>query len=136
MKRAEIFVTVFVLALLAGIFLFGCVSQGGETASTPTPQPTEYAQATATPKPVSEQAAEECISACLNAKQENRAGWENGPCLVNPLSGSLNDWVCDVAHSPREAVDNLPENQCSAYREGLAHRFVEVDTECTLITTV
>lgn len=53
-----------------------------------------------------------------------------GPCLSNELA---HDWVCDVAHSPRQDIDNLPENQCSAYREGRAHHFVEVDENCELI---
>ena len=40
----------------------------------------------------------------------------NGPCLgfVAP------DWVADVAHDPRQAVDDDPANQCAAYRSGEA----------------
>jgi hypothetical protein len=55
-----------------------------------------------------------------------------GPCLSNEI---IPDWVADVAHSPRQAVDNEPANQCSAYREGRAHHFVELDTEGNLIRT-
>jgi len=51
--------------------------------------------------------------------------FSSGPCLSNNLA---NDWVADVAHNPRTEVDDLPENQCSAYREGTAHHFVELDT--------
>jgi hypothetical protein len=49
----------------------------------------------------------------------------NGPCLgtVSP------DWVADVAHDPRQAVDDDPANQCAAYRSGEAHHFVELDPE-------
>jgi len=54
----------------------------------------------------------------------------NGPCLSN---GIIPDWVVDVAHSPREAIDNQPENQCSAYLEGKAHHFVELDLMGNLI---
>lgn len=46
----------------------------------------------------------------------------NGPCL-----GKIkNDWVLDIAHLPRETVDNLPENQCQDFLLGSAHHFVEM----------
>lgn len=53
-----------------------------------------------------------------------------GPCLSNNL---IPDWVADVVHNPRTEIDNLPENQCSAYREGTAHHFVELDPSGNLI---
>ena len=46
-----------------------------------------------------------------------------GPCLGVVVAG----WVADVAHDPREAVDDRPENQCEAYRSGEADHFVELD---------
>lgn len=54
----------------------------------------------------------------------------NGPCLSNEI---IPDWVVDVAHNPREAIDNQPGNQCSAFREGKAHHFVELDPMGNLI---
>lgn len=65
-------------------------------------------------------------------KQYKELGWDfsKGPCLSNAL---LPDWVLDIAHNPREPIDNLPENQCSAYREGSAHHFVELDPKGNLI---
>lgn len=53
-----------------------------------------------------------------------------GPCLSNEI---IPDWVADVAHWPRQTVDNKPENQCPAYREGRAHHFVELDPEGNFI---
>jgi hypothetical protein len=53
-----------------------------------------------------------------------------GPCLSNDL---MPDWVTDVVHSPREPVDDLPQNQCQAYFEGRAKHFVELDTSGNLI---
>ena len=73
---------------------------------------------------------QECIQACQEALQEGR-DLSAGPCLLNPMSNK--DWVCDVAHDPRQPLDNIPDNQCSAYRQRLASHFIEVDTECNFI---
>ena len=54
----------------------------------------------------------------------------NGPCLTNEL---VPDWVVDVAHSPRQSVDSKAENQCSAFMEGKAKHFIELDIEGNLI---
>ena len=48
----------------------------------------------------------------------------SGPCLSEDL---IPGWVVDIAHSPREPQDDLPENQCRSYREGRAQHFVELD---------
>lgn len=58
------------------------------------------------------------------------ADLSSGPCLSNSV---ITDWVADIAHNPRTAVDDKPENQCSAYRDGTAHHFVELDPEGNLI---
>lgn len=53
----------------------------------------------------------------------------SGPCL-----GVIKqNWVADVAHDPREAVDDEPENQCRAFREGEADHFVELDPDGNFI---
>lgn len=54
----------------------------------------------------------------------------NGPCLSNAL---MPGWVLDIAHNPRSAVDDLPQNQCSAYLEGSARHFVELDLDGNVI---
>ena len=51
----------------------------------------------------------------------------SGPCLANPLDDPYGNWVVDIVHSPRQAVDDEAENQCSAYRNGDADHFVELD---------
>ena len=53
----------------------------------------------------------------------------SGPCLGRVAP----DWIADVAHNPRQDVDNLPENQCADFGEGKVHHFVEVDENCNLI---
>jgi hypothetical protein len=72
-----------------------------------------------------------CIQACQNALNEGR-NLNDGPCLLNPIPENT-DWVCDVAHDPRQSVDDTSDNQCSAFRQGMAHHFVEVDPNCNFI---
>ena len=55
-----------------------------------------------------------------------------GPCIAEELP-DLPDWVVDVAHDPREEVDDEPENQCQRYRQGDAAHFVELTPEGELI---
>jgi len=75
-----------------------------------------------------------CVALCEKALDENLS-LSNGPCLSNSLPDAP-DWVCDIAHMPREPLDNLPENQCNAFREGKAHHFVELDETCNLIRAI
>lgn len=56
--------------------------------------------------------------------------FSRGPCLSNNL---MPDWVADIAHNPRQPIDDLPENQCPAFREKRAHHFVELDPNGNLI---
>jgi hypothetical protein len=55
-----------------------------------------------------------------------------GPCISESLPG-LPDWVVDIAHDPRQSIDDAPENQCQRYRDGEAEHFVELDKDGTLI---
>jgi len=78
-----------------------------------------------------------CIAMCqeqLNAG----ADLSKGPCLVNNIGENPKGeiWVCDVAHSPRQDVDNQPENQCEDYGSGVAKHFVEVDEQCNVIEAI
>lgn len=72
-----------------------------------------------------------CMEECKKALREGK-DLSNGPCLLNPIN-KVPNWVCDVAHSPREPIDNLEENQCSSYIEGKANHFIEVDPNCNFI---
>ena len=52
-----------------------------------------------------------------------------GPCL-----GQIwEDWVLDIAHKPRQAVDDESQNQCLEYTLGKVHHFVELDLEGNFI---
>jgi hypothetical protein len=54
----------------------------------------------------------------------------SGPCLSEDIEI---DWVLDIAHSPREPVDDLTENQCQNYRQGKAKHFIELTPNGKLI---
>lgn len=59
-----------------------------------------------------------------------------GPCLsTGSAAWEVEGWVCDVAHSPRQAVDNLEENQCPEFGVSAEH-FVEFGPECGFILSV
>jgi len=99
-----------ILSMFVILFLSGCVYLGGSEA---------------------DRLKQYCIIACQEALNQGR-DLSDGPCLLNPMPDNR-DWVCDVAHSPRQAVDDIPENQCSAFRNREASHFIEVDTECNFI---
>jgi len=55
----------------------------------------------------------------------------DGPCLDN--NKTFKGWVIDIAHDPREPVDDQAENQCSEYRRGSAQNFVELSLSGDII---
>ncbi|MEK7096340.1 MAG: hypothetical protein AAB881_00070 [Patescibacteria group bacterium] len=58
-------------------------------------------------------------------EKESGADVSSGPCI-----GKLNDdWVVDIVHNPREAIDNRPENQCLDYINGDVKHFIELDLD-------
>ncbi len=74
-------------------------------------------------------AVKNCVELCQKAKEKG-LDLSSGPCLSNNVAPG---WVCDVAHWPRLPVDNDPQNQCVAFRKGIATHFVEVDENCNVI---
>src|SRR3990167_85748 len=59
-----------------------------------------------------------------------------GPCLSNgvfPGATPTDQWVVDIAHSPRVEEDNFEINQCSAYVRGEAKHYIELDERGGLI---
>ncbi|MDQ2940090.1 MAG: hypothetical protein M3R23_06130, partial [Actinomycetota bacterium] len=71
--------------------------------------------------------------AYAKAKQAG-TDFSGGPCIAEHLP-ALPDWVADVAHDPRQSVDDDPANQCSRAREGDADHFVELNPAGNLIRT-
>lgn len=64
-------------------------------------------------------------------KKTEGTDFSKGPCLGK----AADDWVVDIAHNPRQAVDDKAGNQCADYVEGRAHHFVELDPDGKLIKT-
>ena len=77
-----------------------------------------------------------CQQSCIHTLEAgDNASLEIGPCLLDPIPVQP-DWVCDIAHSPRQPADNLPENQCSFYRSSQSVHFIELSPECRLLRAV
>src|SRR3954447_20943745 len=79
----------------------------------------------------SERAADEAQNAFRQA-QSSGVDLSTGPCISESLP-SLPDWVADVAHDPRQPIDDEAANQCQRLRSGEAHHFVELDIDGQLI---
>ena len=71
-----------------------------------------------------------CQEFCQEKVSLGDTDFSRGPCLSNAIAP---DWVCDMAHSPRQAIDDDPANQCESFRRGETHHFVEVDGNCNII---
>jgi len=78
---------------------------------------------------------DQAVAEAMQAYHEAKASGgdlERGPCIAEQLP-NLPDWVADIAHEPRQPVDDDPANQCARYRTGEAHHFVELDPQGELI---
>lgn len=125
--RKIVFLVWLSFVLLSAVFFVGCKSKSGNSSDTIN-FPDEWKKTEGNP-------AEGCWVLCKTAKAEGR-DLSNGPCLEKETIKNVPPeeyWVCDVAHSPRTDVDNNPENQCSAFREGKAKHFIELDENCKII---
>lgn len=63
-------------------------------------------------------------------KATQKMDFSSGPCLSNEI---INDWVVDIAHNPRQTIDEKPENQCATYRNKQVRHFVELDPDGNVI---
>ena len=113
--------------LIAGIILIaGCIQPGQQQVTQNSNNvPTNQIDQAETPGQI-------CIDKC-NQLLASGINLTSGPCLLNPIENTT--WVCDVAHNPRAAVDDNPQNQCSSYLEKANH-FVEVTPGCEFIRAV
>ena len=102
------------IALVAGLLVAGCGSSGSQVNQSDRDRAVDEAQA------------------AYRTYAESGQDLSAGPCVSDGLPG-LSDWVVDIAHDPRQDVDDDPANQCQRYRAGEAHHFVELDEQGTLI---
>jgi hypothetical protein len=75
-----------------------------------------------------DEADEETIAlaqAAFDRAQSEGVDMSRGPCLGVIKEG----WVADVAHDPRQPIDDEPQNQCEEFRSGDADHFVELDPQ-------
>ncbi len=98
------------LAAVAALLVSGCVVSSSAGAS---------------------QASSACQAKCIQLVSSNM-DFSNGPCIDDSIAP---DWVCDMAHGPRQPVDDDPANQCPSFGK-TAHHFVEVTENCRIIRIV
>ena len=115
MIRPPAVLPLFIAGVLAAItfFIAGC---GGGSSASQTDKDKAIAEAKATFAKA--QASGEDLSA--------------GPCIAQQLPG-VSDWAVDIAHDPRQPVDDQPVNQCESFRDGRTHHFVELTPSGQLI---
>lgn len=129
-KNKALIVAVIILVL--GVLTFAILKK---EAQAPTRQSQQSTPA-ATPKPASASSSltghDDVLKNALNLyleKKREGTDMANGPCL-----GKIaDDWVLDIAHNPRQPIDNKHQNQCQDFIEGKAHHFIELDPDGKLI---
>lgn len=88
--------------------------------------------AAATPIPPSFKGNEDAFKNALNLyiqKKQEGTDMTNGPCLGKVSE----DWVLDIAHNPRQPIDDKPQNQCQDFKDGKVKHFIEFDPDGKLI---
>ena len=114
------------IILLGAVLIISAIFLKSKKSEPPPASPKQSTEA-AQPK-----ASDDTLKNALNLYSQKKAegmDFTNGPCLgtVTP------DWVLDIAHNPRLPVDDKVENQCTDFREGRAHHFIELDPDGKLI---
>ncbi len=131
-KKIPIFlVVVFIVVCLIILALFGKQKEVTAPSQTDLPQ-TQNQEASKTPPAL--YGKDDVLKAALNlyiVKKQAGVDFKNGPCLGLIAS----DWVLDIAHSPRIAADDKPENQCPQLKNGQAHHFIELDPDGKLLNS-
>ncbi|MEK9156083.1 MAG: hypothetical protein AAB360_02140 [Patescibacteria group bacterium] len=61
----------------------------------------------------------------LHEARKAELDYSSGPCLGEVAT----DWVIDIVRSPRDAIDNLAQNQCEAYRNGDVGHLIEMTAD-------
>ena len=123
MKKIAIIVIVLILVATAIAFFVNLAKKA-------TPKSLDQTAQGVAEKIVKDKALKNALNLYTSQKQAG-VDFSNGPCL----GLAAPDWVADIAHNPRQPVDDLPENQCEDFRKGSASHFIELDPEGQLIRT-
>jgi hypothetical protein len=117
-------VSLRLLALVViGAAIIAC---GGDDDDEPEGEEAEDAAETDTEAEHAIELAREAYAEAVEAGQD----LSSGPCIAEDL---MEGWVADIAHDPRQEIDNDPANQCQNFINGEAEHFVELDPEGNLI---
>jgi hypothetical protein len=105
-----------VIAIVSAAVLGGCGGGGSSSTSASSDQAKAIAEA----------------QAAFGRAQAKGVDLSTGPCIAETLP-DLPAWAADVAHDPRQPIDDQPANQCASFRAGRTHHFVELTPDGTLI---
>jgi len=111
--KITIYVFVVVISIVLGFIILALISSTGNN---------EY----------KEEAVTNCVALC-KIELAKGAILNSGPCLSNNVAPG---WVCDIVSRPKnKLIDDLPDNQCQAYRNKTVKHFVELTPECDFVRT-
>lgn len=127
MKKVYLFLALIIIAFIA--FAYWKFSNSNKPQASVSENQQTAAQSPA-PNKIDDMALKNALNAYVKAKTQS-VDLTSGPCLgiVAP------DWVLDIAHNPRQAIDDDPQNQCKEFRNGQVHHFIELDPDGKLIRT-
>lgn len=60
----------------------------------------------------------------------------SGMTISSQCLGNCGDYAVDIVHVPRNSEDNIAENQCSDYINGITKHFVEIDSNGEIVRIV
>ena len=126
-----IIIAIIAFVTITAIYLF----VAHKVAKAPNQDLNQKTSSQVSPTPPQFKGEDEVLKNALNlyiAKKQQGIDFTDGPCL-----GKIaDDWVLDIAHNPRQPVDDRAQNQCADLREGNAHHFIELDESGDLIRSL
>ena len=130
MKKTYIILIVILVLVIGFLMIFRVGFTGGEDSWIKDDKGVyvKHGAPSGTPDYVLEQ--QNAITCATDLYKSSKAeGMEfNSQCL-----GSCGDFAVDVVHVPRTGEDDQVENQCSAYRNGSVHSFIELNSEGEIV---
>ena len=132
MKRKYLIVVLIILIILAIVFI---IFRGSEDSWIKDSRGVWIKHGNPLNTPVAALQQQEAITCALelyNSKLDE-IPYSN---ISSQCLGTCEDYAVDIVHVPRIVEDNLPENQCSDFREGKVSHFIELDKNGNIIRIV